>query len=134
MSPGDVDVFVPVFPAALSSEPAPLDLKLLLEVRDVNDWRRIRDGQTAEVTCQAHEGGGRVDDWVQKDLGSKYPGLHFAGVLVLTVGLHEPTMAKAHMLLKHGIVAIAVSVAILLWLQRRKASMAAPVTVSSNRS
>src|SRR5262245_20919198 len=134
MSPSDVEVFVPVFPADLPSEPASPDLKLLLEVQDADDWRRIRDSGTAEVTCQVHEGGLRVEDWAQRDLGLKYPGLHFAEVLVLTVGLHEPTMAKADMLLRHGIVATSVAVAILLWLRRRKASMAAPVAVSSNRS
>ena len=134
MSPGDVDVFVPIFPAALPSEPAPRDLKLLLEVQDADDWRRIRDTEIAEVTCQIHQGGGRVDDWAQKDLGSKYPGLHFPDVVVLTVGLHEPTMAKAGNLLRDGIVAASAGVLALAWtLWQRKAPTAPLGPVSSNQ-
>jgi hypothetical protein len=33
MSPGDVDVFIPVYPVALQSEPPPSDLKLLWKSR-----------------------------------------------------------------------------------------------------
>jgi len=123
MSPGDVDVFIPAYPVALQSEPQPRDLRLLLEVQDAADWQRIRDAGVVELTCQVHTGSGRVADWAQKHLETMYPGLQLANLLVLTVGLHEPTMAKAGSLLRHGIVATSAGAVVLLWfLWRRKAS------------
>jgi hypothetical protein len=105
MSPGDVDVFIPTYPATLQSEPQPRDLRVLLEVQDADDWQRIRNAGVVELTCQVHTGSGRVADWAQKTLETKCPGIEFANLVVLTVGLHEPTMAKADSLLRHGIVA-----------------------------
>jgi hypothetical protein len=132
MSPGDVDVFIPVYPAALQSEPAPPDLRLLLEVQDADDWQRIRDSGMVDLTCQVHNGSGRVADWAQKHLETKYPGIQFATLLVLTVGLHEPTMAKAGNLLIHGIVATSAGGMLLLWLWwRRKVSMVSSGPISS---
>jgi len=132
MSPGDVDVFVPAYPGVLQSEPSPRDLRLLLEVQDADDWQRIRNSVVVEITCQVHTGSGRVDDWAQKHLETKYPGIQFANLLVLTVGLHEPTMAKAGSLLRHGISATLAGAGILVWLRwRRKASMAPSGPVSS---
>ena len=132
MSPGDVDVFIPAYPAVLQSEPPPPDLRLLLEVQDADDWQRIRDAGMVELTCQVHARSGRVADWAQKHLETKYPGIQFANLLVLTVGLHEPTMAKAVSLLRHGIVATSGGGVLLLWLWwRRKVSTARPVPVSS---
>jgi hypothetical protein len=127
MSPGDVDVFVPAYPAALQSEPASPDLRLLLEVQDAEEWQRIRSGSMVELTCQVHTGSGRVADWAKEDLAAKYPGLEFTNLLVLTVGLHEPTMAKAGSLWRHGVVATSTGAVLLLWLlSRRKRSLAAP--------
>ncbi len=124
MSPGDVDVFIPVYAAAFQQEPTPPDLVLLLEVQDSSDWQRIRDAEVVELTCQVHAGIGRVANWAQKDLAAKYQGLRLANLSVLTVGLQEPTMAKARSLLTHGIVASLVGVAVLIWLVwRRKASV-----------
>jgi hypothetical protein len=132
MSPGDVDVFIPGYPAALQSEPQPHDLRLLLEVQDADDWQRIRNAGVVELTCQVHVGSGRVADWAQKDLQAKYPGLQFANLLTLTVGLHEPTMVKAGSLLSHGIAATSAGAVLLLWLLwRRKTSMAPSGPVSS---
>ena len=105
MSPGDVDVFIPAYPAALQSEPPPSDLKLLLEVQDADDWQRIHDAEVLELTCQVHTGSARVADWAQKHLETRYPGIQFANLVVLTLGLHEPTMAKADGLWRHGVVA-----------------------------
>jgi len=66
MSPGDVDVFIPTYPATLQSEPQPRDLRVLLEVQDADDWQRIRNAGVVELTCQVHTGSGRVADWAQK--------------------------------------------------------------------
>jgi len=124
MSPGDVDVFIPVYPAALQAEPPPSDLRLLLEVQDADDWQRIRDAGVVELTCQVHTGSRRVADWAQKHLETKYPGIRFANLVVLTVGLHEPTMAKAGSLRRHGILASSAGAVLMLWLWwRRKVSM-----------
>ena len=134
MSPGDVAVFIPVYPAALQSEPAPPDLKLLLEVQDADDWQRIRDAGVVELTCLVHAGSGRVADWALKHLESKYPGIQLANLLVFTVGLHEPTMAKAGSLLRHGIVATSAGALAVIWLLWwRKASMTLSGPVSSRQ-
>ena len=126
MSPGDVDVFIPVYPAALQAEPPPSDLRLLLEVQDADDWERLRKAGVVELTCLVHTGSRRVADWAQKHLETKYPGIRFANLVVLTVGLHEPTMAKAGSLLSHGIVATSAGAVALVWLMWRR--KAAPVT------
>jgi hypothetical protein len=126
MSPGDVDVFIPAYPAALQSEPSPRDLRLLLEVQDADDWQRIRNAGVLELTCQVHLGSARVGDWAQKHLETKYPGIQFANLVVLTVGLHEPTMAKAGSLWRHGIVASSAGALSMVWLLWRR--KAAPVT------
>jgi hypothetical protein len=124
ISPGDVDVFIPAYPGALQSEPPPRDLRLVLEVQDADDWQRLRDVGVVEFTCLVHTGAGRVADWAQKHLESKYPGIQFANLVVLTVGLHEPTMAKVGSLLRHGIVATSAGAVVLVWLLwRRRASI-----------
>jgi hypothetical protein len=134
MSPGDVDVFIPAYPATLQQEPTPADLRLLLEVHDANDWQRIRNAGVVELTCQVHTGSGRVADWAQKHLETKYPGIQFIDIVVLTVGLHEPTMARADSLWRHGIAASAAGAVLLLWLSwRRKAAMASSGPVSSGQ-
>ena len=134
MSPGDVDVFIPAYPAALQSEPPPRDLRLLLEVQDADDWQHIRNAVAVELTCQVHKGPARVAAWAQKHLESKYPGIQFANLVVLTVGLHEPTMARAESLLRHGIVATSTGAVVLVWfLWRRKVSTAPSGTVSSEQ-
>ena len=120
MSPGDVDVFIPAYPATLQSEPQPHDLRLLLEVQDAEDWQRLRKAGVVELTCQVHTGSARVADWAQKHLESKYPGLPFANVVVMTVGLHEPTRAKADSLWRHGIVATSAGAVVWVWLRRRR--------------
>ncbi len=129
MSPGDVDVYIPIYPASLQQEPPPPSLALLLEVLDSVDWQRIRDAEVVELTCLVHPGIGRVDAWALEDLWTKYPGLRLANLLVVTVGLHEPTMAKARSLLTHGILASSTGAAVLvvlLW--RRKATVARSAT------
>jgi hypothetical protein len=134
MSPGDVDVFVPAYPATLQSEPQPRDLKLLLEVQDADDWQRIRNAGAVELTCQVHIGSARVADGAQKHLETKYPGIQFANLVVLTVGLHEPTMAKAGSLWRHGIFASSAGAVLMVWLLwRRKTSTARSVPVSSEQ-
>ena len=126
MSPGDVDVFIPAYPAALQSEPPPRDLRLLLEVQDADDWQRIRNAGVVELTCQIHTGPARVADWAQKHLKSKYPGIQFANLVVLTVGLHEPTMAKADSLWRHGILASSTGAVLMVWLLWRRKALRAP--------
>jgi len=122
MSPGDVDVFVPAYLATLQSEPQPRDLRLPLEIQDADGWQRIRNAGVLEVTSQVHTVSARVPDWAQKHLESKYPGIQFQNLVVLTVGLHEPTMSKAASLWRHGIVASSAGAAALVWLLwRRKA-------------
>jgi hypothetical protein len=132
MSPGDVDVFIPAYPAALQSELPPRDLRLLLEVQDADDWQRIRNAVAVELTCQVHPGSARVADWAQKHLESKYPGIQFANLVVLTVGLHEPTMAKADSVWRQGMLASSIGALLIVWLRwRQKASIVPSGSVSS---
>ena len=68
MSPGDVDVFIPAYPATLQSEPQPHDLRLLLEVQDADDWQRLREAGGGTHMSSSH--------WVQacRRLGAKRSG------------------------------------------------------------
>lgn len=116
MSPGDVDVFVPVYAGNLPREPEPPELALLLEVQDASDWQRLRGAEVVEFTCQVHSTANRVPDWAQSSLAEKYRGIRFADLKVLTVGLREPTLAKARQLLRHGTLASGAGAALLGWL------------------
>ena len=126
MSPGDVDVFVPVYAAALPREPEPHELALILEVQDASDWQRLRSAEVVEFTCQVHSSANRVPDWAQSGLAEKYRGIRLADLKVLTVGLHEPTLAKARTLLWHGTCASTVGAALLGWLLWRGESSGTP--------
>ena len=83
MSPGDVDVFIPAYPATLQSEPQPRDLRLLLEVQDADDWQRIRNAGVVELTCQVHTGSGtrrRLGAKTSRDQVSRYTICESGGV------------------------------------------------------
>jgi len=131
MSPGDVDVFVPVYAAALPREPEPHELTLLLEVQDAGDWQRLRGAEVVEFTCQVHSTANRVPDWAQSGLAEKYRGIRLADLKVLTVGLHEPTLAKARLLLVHGTWATTVGAALLGWLMWRGRASGTPPPLGS---
>lgn len=131
MSPGDVDVFVPVYAGNLPREPEPHELALLLEVQDAGDWQRLRSAEVVEFTCQVHASANRVPAWAQSALAEKYRGIRLADLKVLTVGLHEPTLAKARTLLWHGVCASTVGTALLAWLLWRGESAGTPPPVAS---
>jgi hypothetical protein len=92
----------------------------LLEVQDADAWQHIRNAGEFELTSQVHAGSARVPDWAQKHLETTYPGIQFANLVVLTVGLHEPTMSKAGSLWRHGIVANSTGAVALVWLLWRR--------------
>jgi hypothetical protein len=134
MSPGDVDVFVPVYAANLPREPEPHELTLLLEVQDAGDWQRLRSTEVVEFTCQVHSAADRVPDWAQSGLAEKYRGIRFADLKVLAVGLHEPTPAKARQLLWHGTLACGAGAALFGWFMWRRQSSGTPPPLVSEES
>lgn len=119
-SPGDVDVFVPVYPAQLPQEPPAQELNLVLEVQDADSWQRLRGAGAVEFTCLVTQGSERIPAWAQHYLADTYRGLQFGKLTVLTVGLHEPTRAKAQSLLWSGSVATGLAGVLLCvsWLWR----------------
>ena len=75
---GDLDLYIPAYPAHLAGEPEPQDLKFLLQVWSDEDRHLLLDQpRPSEVTCWATQrarivtfsrGPGEVEDWVQDHL------------------------------------------------------------------
>ena len=118
-SPGNIQLYVPVYPGNLSKEPEPDSLRFVLEILDTDERKRLSQPEVVEFTCQIRRGAGQVlEDWAQKTLEKAYPGIRLADAWVLTVGLREPTMSKARSLLAHGVIAIFAGIALLLvWMR-----------------
>ena len=104
MSPGDIDVFVPVYSKDEAAEPPPEKLEALLEVQNLDEWERIRNGSTVDVTARVHHGTTDLEEWARDSLAERYSGLRWDSLIVLSTGLHEPTPEKARLLLVHGVV------------------------------
>lgn len=135
LSPADMELYIPVYPARLEPEPEPRDLVFVLEVRDDEARERLLGQQgAAALTCQVHRGPGRLEPWVQEGLAAKYPGLRLADVSVLTVGLHEPTARRARSAAIYGVMELLTGGAILAWLRWRKpTSSQTPLHTDSSR-
>jgi hypothetical protein len=136
ISPGDMELYIPVYASRWESEPEPRDLFFVLEIRDDDDRERILEQQRAvEFTCQVHRGSGRLEPWVQESLAAKYPGMRLADVSVLTVGLHEPTARRARSAATYGILELLAGGAILARLNWRKKSTSSrtPLHTDSSR-
>jgi hypothetical protein len=118
-SDGDLDLYIPAYPAHLAAEPEPKDLVLLLQVWSDDDRRLLLDQpKPSEVTCWAtrrarivtfSRGPGEVEDWVQDRLRAKYPGIRLANMLVLTFGHGDtPTAQRVRSAHEYGIWEIAI--------------------------
>jgi hypothetical protein len=97
-------MYVPIYSARLLNEPAPAELKLLLEVLD----DRPRDQLLArpnvgELMIELWAPPGRLDPWVKDRLGAIYPGMQLANCRVLSVGLHEPSALRIRSAMQEGI-------------------------------
>jgi len=111
---GDLDLYIPAYPARLAAEPDPKELLLLLQVWSDEDRRLLLDrpGPT-EVTCWATQrarivpfshGPGEVEDWVQDQLRAKYPGIRLTNMMVLTFGHgNTPTAERVRSAHEYGI-------------------------------
>jgi hypothetical protein len=142
-SDGDLDLYVPAYPAGLGREPAPPDLAFLVQMWDDDAWRRLRDGPgPVEVVCWVHRGArvveccrgpGEVEIWARDGLQTEYPGLRMADAWVLTVGHGStPTPERVQSAWNYGIgellfgTAVLVCGAVAAWRRRRLAPPAPP--------
>jgi hypothetical protein len=121
---GDLDLYIPAYPAHLAGEPEPQDLKFLLQVWSDEDRHLLLDQpRPSEVTCWATQrarivtfsrGPGEVGDWVQDQLRAKYPGIRLASMMVLTFGHGDtPTAERVRSAHQYGIWEIAIGVVVL---------------------
>jgi hypothetical protein len=118
-----IEMYVPIYSTRLPREPQPQELKLLLQVLDDRDQERLLEHpDIGDLTCELWTRPGDFDQWMHDGLAAKYPGMPIERCLVLSVGLHEPTPAKAVRSWWFGIesfVAAAVLLACGLWMKRR---------------
>jgi hypothetical protein len=139
---GDLDLYIPAYPAGLGQEPEPPDLDFLLQVWSDEDRERLLDQPgPVEVTCWAHRGArvvefsrgpGQIEEWARKGLLEKYPGLRLADVWVLAFGHGStPTAERVRSAWQYGKWELALGAGVLVcglvlaWL--RSGGPAAPI-------
>jgi hypothetical protein len=146
---GDLDLYIPGFPAGLGKEPDPPDLAFLLQLWD-DDQRKPLLEQTGpvEFNCWASRGRvvdftrgpGEVEEWAQDRLQKKYPGIKVENMWVLTVGHgNTPTAARALSAWRYGVAELVAGVALLIWgalqtWRRRLGDAATPPHTSPSES
>jgi hypothetical protein len=93
---GAIEMYIPIYPGRLVQEPAPAELRLLLEVLDDRDWDALRASPgPLEFACEFWTRAEQLHPWVLQTLEAKYPGIQVRRCRVASVGLHEPTAVKA---------------------------------------
>jgi len=118
---GDLDLYVPAYPAKFAQEPRPRDLVFLLQVWSDEDRQLLfKNPRPSEVTCWAthyakvvtfSRGPGEVEQWVGDGLQVKYPGIQLAKMMVLTFGHGDtPTAERVRSAHQYGIWDIAIAV------------------------
>lgn len=91
-----MEMYVPCYSTRLAREPQPQQLRLLLQVLDDRERERLLDRvEIGQLTCELWTRPGDLEEWVRDGLSAKYPGMPVERCVVLSVGLHEPTQAKA---------------------------------------
>src|SRR5260370_837764 len=91
-----LETYIPFYSARLGREPRPGELTLVLEILDDRDRERLLGSpNVGELPCQIRPNA-RLEPWAQQELATKYPGIALAPCRVVTVGLQEPTVARAN--------------------------------------
>ncbi len=89
-------VIHPHLSGAPRAEPAPANLRLLLEILDDRDRDRLLASPgLLEFACEFWTRPEQLDRWVYQVLEAKCPGIQVRKCRVVSVGLHEPTAIKA---------------------------------------
>ena len=99
-----IEMYIPVFSTKLKKEPPAADLKLLLEVLDDRDRKRLLEqAKVGKLTVELWRDVQALDPWVGNRLATTYPGIQLANCRVISVGLHEPSEVHAQRELWDGI-------------------------------
>lgn len=147
ISPGDLALYVPCYPAGQAQEPEPKDLVLLLQVWDEEEAKRlVKEPGPFEVTGWANrrmrvvddcEGPGDVEEWARTALEKKYPGIQLGKLSILSIGHGEtPTAARAAIAWQYGIGEVVLGMVVLVgglvWYSRKRlpAASAPPAEAS----
>jgi hypothetical protein len=120
----DMVMYMPVYSAQLPKEPRPGDLRLVLEIFDDRERTRLlAQPDVGELTCELWTRADQLHPWVCETLAAKYPGIRIKKCRVLSVGLHEPTPAKAREIWWYAIISFAIGTGILIWLAWKRSQM-----------
>jgi len=121
-------LIIPVYGGRPAEQPKPRDLALLLRICDDREKDRLfacRDA--AEFTCEVRPDASHVEGWLLEELARQYPGIRLERCRLLTVGLHEPTEARARSVFHTGLfLAAAGAVLVLFALRPLRAAATAP--------
>ena len=106
------EMYVPAFSTESKNEPPAADLRLLLEVLDERESDRLLACPTVgELTVELWTDATTLDPWIGQSLATCYPGIRLANCRVLSVGLHEPSLARACSEFRDGVVLLSFAVA-----------------------
>jgi hypothetical protein len=106
----------PIYPADLKQEPQPRDLALILRICDDRDSDRLLERpELDEFTCEVRCGPSQLEPYLCEALAAKYPEIRWDQCWVLSVGLHEPTEARAESIWWTGMFLVIVGGLVLAW-------------------
>jgi hypothetical protein len=115
-----MQMYVPIY-SRNDQEPAPPELKLLLEVLDDRDLEKLlAQPDVGELNCQVDRSVRDVDEGFITYLQTRYPGMP-ANLRLVSVGLHEPTVEKSERMWRDGAVSLLLGVALITWWALRRA-------------
>ncbi|MGE3806531.1 MAG: hypothetical protein AB7K24_17840 [Gemmataceae bacterium] len=131
LSPGGMDMYVPIYPAALGKEPPAADMRLILDINDDRERDRLTaNPEPGEIIASVRRAGPELDAWAKQRLERSYPGLPVDQCWLVIVGLHEPSARKSANLYQHGVSALVLAGVMVLgwwmWQARRRATASAP--------
>jgi hypothetical protein len=123
---GALELYHPLYAAAVPGEPAPFEFRLVVGIFDEDDRRHVRDdrndrqagGQRGQspLTVQVADTADRLPAWARDGLARQYPGIPLGTCRVVTIGRDEPTAARAEELKWRGLGLLSIGgVAIFAW-------------------
>lgn len=110
-----MEMYIPIH-SRREKEPEPADLSLLLEVHDDRDRTALlREPDVGELNCQVDRTVAGIGPSFVKVLESQYPGIRMGNLRLVSVGMHEPTQAKAERTWWYGALAFLLGAGLVAW-------------------